>query len=668
MSGGYHLCIDTSNLTLRSDQDERCILHVQFHGTGKNDYTVVYEKLESTLFTEFLKERIGLDFHEMLMKLTFNITPTQDANGFCERVLARGIHCRQRVYTFLGHSEMQLKEKSCYLITASHAEILAQIGDFLGERHVGKRARKIGMLFSPLSKPLPLNSTQYKIEPDIKRGVFRSYTFTDGCGFMSPEFSNEVKKNLKLDYQPSCIHVRYRGIEGMLVLKEDLTDVEVQFHQSMQKFVTPAENMPESFNFIDVVDYCCPYQNGYLDIRMIMLLADRGIPVENLLELQSGYHEMLEGMCRETAEYFLRFKGEFSLLRDIQVNGIDGKKKKQLKFFRNQELDEMKNAPGNARILVPKSRVVFAVCDPYNKLKYGECYFNPTMPEDEAKTFPSIDQKFVVTRSPCYHPGDVRVLRLTDNKQGYENLRDCLVLPVKGSRPHAFECAGGTLGGKKYFVSWNENLLPKKAGKPCDYPLKKAPGIREILTNVATDIMQAFWNHDRNRNDKGLKEMRQYFATFTDDLTERIDETYMKYAAVFGPSSKECKKLGKWFYQAVNLMGDRVILEKEWSRLKERESTSSMSSGDPSSSTACSENSPGLLDEELDPGELENDKLDRNEDGCCRDENIRQPSPRCFMRRSRRPCNPGNEVREKIEVRAKEFVERVQREFRKSVA
>ena len=88
----------------------------------------------------------------------------------------------------------------------------------------------------------------------------------------------------------------------------------------------------------------------------------------------------------------------------------------------------------------------------------------------------------------------------------------------------------------------------------------------------------------------------------------------MKYAAVFGPSSKECKKLGKLFYQAVNLMGDRVILEKEWSRLKERESTSSMSSGDPSSSTACSENSPGLLDEELDPGELVKDKLDRN--GC----------------------------------------------------
>ena len=39
------------------------------------------------------------------------------------------------------------------------------------------------------------------------------------------------------------------------------------------------------------------------------------------------------------------------------------------------------------------------------------------------------------------------------------------------------------------------------------------------------------------------KEMREYFASFTDDLTGRIDESYMKYAAVVGPSSKECRKL-----------------------------------------------------------------------------------------------------------------------------
>lgn len=58
------------------------------------------------------------------------------------------------------------------------------------------------------------------------------------------------------------------------------------------------------------------------------------------------------------------------------------------------------------------------------------------MLEDETRDFLT-GQKFVVMRHPCYNPGDVRVLRLTKEKQEYEYVRDCLVLPVKGPRPHA---------------------------------------------------------------------------------------------------------------------------------------------------------------------------------------------------------------------------------------
>ena len=658
MAGGYHFCIEvpTNILLLRSDQDESFILHVQFHGTGKNHYRVDSQKLERTFLTEFLKEGIEGDFHEILMKVTFNIAPVQEGNAFCEMVLERGIFCRQREYHFLGHSDTQLKKKSCYFMRASHEEIhqhLAKFGDFLAERDVGKRARKIGMLFLPLNKPFPLNATQYKIEPDIRSGYFRSYTFTDGCGFMSSQFSTEVREMLKIDYPPSVVHVRFRGVEGTLVLKEDLTDVKVQFHSSMQKFATPDENMPESLNVIDVVDYSRPFENGYLDSRMIMLLADRGVPAKRLMELQMGYHELIEGICKETAEYFLRFKGEFGLLRDIQANGIDGQMKKRLKFFRNQEVDEMKKNAGYTRILVPKSREVFAVCDPYNKLKHGECYFNPTMSEDEASGFPGPEQRFLVTRRPNYHPGDMRVLRMTNDKQGYENLRDCLVLPNEGPRPHAFECAGGTLGGNKFFVSWNKNLLPSVVGKPCDYPLKNAFGIRKFLSDIVSNIVMSFRISPEKRNEEGRKEMRQYFATFTDDLTERIDATYMKYAAVFGPSSKQCQTLSKLFYQALNLMEDRVILEREWLKLKGKEPSSSIHSGQPSPPTACNENSPLLVNEER-----------------CANETVRQPIAglRHFMHRGKRPHNPSNAVREKIEAKSNEFVERVQREIRKIVA
>jgi len=569
----YHFCIDLTNVENRVAEGETSIIHVKFHGTGQNDYNVYREKLEKTLLTKYLREIEGPDFNQKLMKLTFDIKQANEANGFCKSVLERGIFCRQRSYFFLGHSDEQLKTKSCYLMRATQVEIhefLAKFGDFLEEKNLGKRARNIGMLFSPLNKAVvPLARRKYKVQPDITGGVTTTYTFTDGCGFMSPEFSSEVQQILELDYQPSAVHVRYRGIEGMLVLKKDLTDVKVQFHNSMQKFITPDEldeNMPEDFSFVDIVDYSRPYVNGYLDTGMVMLLADRGVSAQNLHVLQTGYHELLQGMCRTTAEYFLRFKGEFRLLQEIQDKGIDGTITRHLKGRRQKELDEMQKA-AYTRILVPESRVVFAVCDPYNKLKYGECYFNPTMPEDEAKVFHA-GQRFVVTRNPCYHPGDLRVLKMTKEKQGYENLRDCLVLPVKGPCPHAFECFGGDLAGKKFFVSWDKNLIPNEKESPCDYSPTLAAQLLEASSKSVSKALEKITRSQTNEELKSREEMLEYFATFSDEIPRMIDGEYMKCANALGPSSKPCRQLSKLLYKAASLTEDSGKLRKELEQMK----------------------------------------------------------------------------------------------------
>lgn len=45
----------------------------------------------------------------------------------------------------------------------------------------------------------------------------------------------------------------------------------------------------------------------------------------------------------------------------------------------------------------------------------------------------------------------------------------------------------------------------------------------------------------------------------------------MKYADAFGPSSKECRKLSKMFYQATDVTHDRVALEKKWLKLRDAE-------------------------------------------------------------------------------------------------
>ena len=45
-------------------------------------------------------------------------------------------------------------------------------------------------------------------------------------------------------------------------------------------------------------------------------------------------------------------------------------------------------------------------------------------------------------RNPCYHCGDLRVLKAV-GCQALRHLKHCIAFPVQGPRPHADEMAGG---------------------------------------------------------------------------------------------------------------------------------------------------------------------------------------------------------------------------------
>ena len=660
----YHLCIDEPDIPRPAEttEDDVHLIHVQFHGTDRNDYRVEYEKHKSTMLTEYLRQRDGPDFHENLMKLTFDITPVEDANKFCRSVLERGIFCRRRPYIYLGHSDEQLAKKSCYFIAAKHEEIhdlLSKFGDFSDEKNVAKRASKIAMLFSPLTETVQLAENDFKVEPDVTSGVFPLHTFTNGCGFMSPRFASEVQEVLGLDYQPSAVHVRYRGIEGMLILKEDLGGVKVQFHKSMQKFLDPDKKEPDVLNTVNVMGYSRPFTNGYLNSRMIMLLEERGVSAKSLEALQDGYYELLEGINKKTSDYFLTLKGEIHLLQEIQDKGIDGRTKRELKRLQKRELEEMEKAT-YTRVLVPKSREVFAVCDPLNKLNYGECYFNPTLPGNKARDF-TAGQKFVVMRSQCCHPGDVRVLKMTNKRKEYEKLRDCLVLPVKGPRPHAFECFGGDLSGKKFFVSWDQSILPSGKEKPCNH----SPSVKaKISAAVAHSVSKVTSKFKRTNPSKGVedrKEMELYFATYSDQISKEIEQAYMQCAKTSGLLSKEFRHFCKMLYRATIPGEDLQNLQKELKSV-EPEILSGKSTGLPIDHETTRNqftSLAGSLDSSL-------DEEDDFEERLSLGNNTLSATTVCESS-SGDPCQSGIKIWQKIDDRAKEFVLRMQHETRKSV-
>lgn len=652
------------------------IKHVDYFGENDNDFQFEYRKLERTLLFEYLRRADNNgSFPNNLMSVSFSApTVRNGSNNLCVDILKRNIFCEGRCYRYLGHSGSQFWEKKCYLMNASEDDIhdlLARFDNFVKITDVRKRAKRINLLFVGFEHILDLPGDDYIVEPDVKSGFFgtKPRAFTNSCGFMSPEFTIKVRRQLGLSYpEPSAIQVNYQGFQGTLVLKDVHTNApQVQLRKSMQIFNIPSEEVRQHIPFIGILDYSKPHINGYLDTRLIILLQSRGVSVNYLQTLHKDYIDLLRRILDDpaSAQYFLRLKGK----DDGNIRSeIDRPTREVLTTIKRNEIEEMidrrcvldaeRRPVARVRILVPKARVVFGVCDPHGKLKKGQCYFKPTLLDDEVGELSS-EEQIVVVCYPCYHPGDIQVLTLTHEKPGYENLKDCLVLPGKG---HAFESCGGDLGGSKFFVSWDQQLIPEGTIQPCSYSTKNKCTFRALARVCANVKWLLKWNRDkrnRERKKRCRAELIEHFANFTDDLPQRIEKTYMKLAVTLGPHSKECKQLSKMSYQAANQTVDRDVLSQKLAKLiKKNESRGTMSSAEASSSEGSpllrareeGEEEPGNGNEDEDETRVEMTNLDGT--GAVR-----------FLCGSRRETSEMRHELWKFEERAKKFVEEALQEY-----
>lgn len=556
--------------------------HVDIHGRLVRP-PMKYNKVEGgNLLLEYLTSERGQQVVDALMTVGFRAERGADTDC-SQEILKRGIVFSGAIYRFLGHSNSQLKEKTCFLMNASDEdiyELLAQFGKFSQIKTAAKRAKRIGLLFSTFNQSIVLEEHEYTIIEDVKRG---KYIFTDGCGFMSDAFAQEIQDVKRLDGKPCVVQVRYQGFKGVLILSQQFGDqVKVQFRKSMKKFTIPDERMRRACTTFGVVKCSKPYTIGYLNKQITLLLADSGVKHSYLTGLQNDFHAMLRELCgtAQSAEYYLRIKGERKLLDWLHNYDLESQRlQRALKNIRAKEIKKMQkdnavdedddasptqNSKCKLRVLVPRSRVVFGACDPFNELEYGQCVFQPTLFDEVQFAEFQAAQEVMVVRNPCYHLGDIRVLKLVKNKPQYEYLNDCIVFPTKGSRPHADESSGGDLDGDEFFVSWDQDLIPTWRSAPFDYscssPQVMISNAKSYLEQLTSSIRNRFasWGHSQMPSLFGtaeeaekaekLKERRhmlEYFTTFNNDLVGRVDSIFMKYAALYGPSCKECVYLNR---------------------------------------------------------------------------------------------------------------------------
>ena len=665
----YPVCITVPENAAPPTDCEDFIKHVDFFGKKDKDFRFEYKKLEKTLLFEYLRRTNGnRSFPDNLMSVSFS-APQNESNKFCGDVLKRSIFCERRRYRFLGYSDTPFKEKKCYLINASEEEIqdlLARFHNFVKITDVRKRAKRISLLFVGFDHMLNLAEEDCNVEPDVKGECFKTKprAFTNSCGFMSSGFTTKARRQLHLSYpEPSAVQVNYQGFQGTLVLKDVPTNVpQVQLPMSMQKFNIPKKEVRQHIPFIGILDYCKPHINGYLDMRLIIFLQSRGVSINYLQTLQKNYLDLLKKIPDDpaSADFFLRLTGRDA---DNNRSGIERPTREDLMAIKRKEMEKMiergyvldaeddespESPVVRARILVPKARVVLGVRDPYEKLEKGQCYFKPTLLHDEDSEFAS-EEQIVVARYPCYQPGDIQALKLTHEMHEYENLKDCLVLPVKG---HAFESCGGDLRDSKFFVSWDQQLVPKRATKPCSYSPTVMEQIAEAWAGLCANVKWLL-KGDRERKKRCREELIEDFANFTDDLPHSIEKTYMKLAATHGPSSKQCKQLSKMSYQAANQTVDRDVLLQKLAKFEKSKKTKRRTSS--SGEASSSEGSPLLRTREAGEEEPRDGNEDENETSV-EMTNLDGTGAVRFLRGTRRNSpQTRHEVWKEFEERAKKF-------------
>ena len=91
----------------------------------------------------------------------------------------------------------------------------------------------------------------------------------------------------------------------------------------------------------------------------------------------------------------------------------------------------------------------------------------------------------LVTKNPCLYPGDIRRLLAVDIPALHPFIRDCIVFPVLGHRPHSNEIAGSDLDGDQYWVYWGKELKIKEMMPPLAY----MPAEKKSVTEVTQELM-----------------------------------------------------------------------------------------------------------------------------------------------------------------------------------
>lgn len=416
-------------------------------------------------------------------------------------VLRDGVLVGGRRYRFLGWSNAMIKEHAVWMMadpaeaglstsSISPVQLRSELGDFSEIHVVAKWAARLAQCFSSTVVTEAAMPKNIKYIADIDVTTYgKTYTFSDGVGTISAERARMMfslyKRNLgkgrvagssglQPPQLPSAFQIRIAGAKGMLSIDSRLTGLDVCLRPSMKKFESKDST----------IEICKVARRGpyFLNRQIITLLNTLGISDRAVMTLLENDLRLLTRAAEDsTVARELLVCGNFSAsggitshdLLQVIAAGFDVSSEPFLHGLLKAILvSRLYDLRYKARILVPRGAVLMGVLDEYGLLQHGEVFFCLSSECFDSRladgnngvgSFPTTATQVMVTRCPCFHPGDIRFLtavtlpmlverasrrgmNVADAERYYAMLKNVLLFPQHGPRPHTNEMSGGDLG------------------------------------------------------------------------------------------------------------------------------------------------------------------------------------------------------------------------------
>ncbi len=494
-------------------------------------------------YTEYKDNFLKINFvDEELNKIFFSSSSMWILINFLKNVMLSGLVVGSRHFEFLSASNSQMKNASFWFFCLEGSrfteveQIIKELGDFTKETNIHKNAARRGQCLSTTSLIKKLKPSCIKRIPDYERN---GYIFTDGIGMISTNLALECAKAFKLEYA-SAFQVRLGGIKGILAVNPDITEDEmVLVRPSMIKFDSNDTELG--------IIRASSFSQGYLNRQIITLLNTLGVPKEifiSMLKKDLAKYDMLINSPNYLVEhrnnlngimkkcYFFTAVLNYFTARKMDIN----KDPFMSSLVLNIGISKIVDLKIKGKIFDKYSAVLIGVIDETNSLEEGEVYVNVN--NDQNKNY-IIKNHVIVTKNPCLHPGDIRILRCNPNCEKLSHMINVIVFSSKGERPVQNEISGGDLDGDSYFVSWNENLINT-------IKLKNIPSLEESK------------NLTQTLKPKEIK-MKDIVASYIDymknDTVALISNSHAAFAdadLVKGAFNEKCLKLSELFLVSID--------------------------------------------------------------------------------------------------------------------